>query len=100
MDENPTPRGTIARLAQRPQYQPPGVIDEFDPPHVEPSALGLINRGNYIAVDGRWVTVLECSQKNDMIRVATYLWTFEANHLTPCFLAEVRTNANALPAGQ
>jgi hypothetical protein len=35
-----TPRGTVERLATCPQYQPPGAIDEYDPPD-GPTAVGL-----------------------------------------------------------
>lgn len=96
---NLTSQGTVARLATYPQYQPPGAIDEFDLP-AGPTAVGLVRRGTYIAVDGRWVTVLGCSQQNDMVDVTTYLWTFRAHELTPCFLAEVRTSASALATGK
>src|SRR5438874_2066850 len=54
---NPTPQGTVARLATCPQYQPPGVIDEFDQP-AGPTAVGLVRRGTFVAVAGRGGAVL------------------------------------------
>lgn len=97
MDENPTPQGTVERLATCPQFMPPGAIHEYDPPD-GPTAVGLVRRGVYIAVDGRWVAVLGCWQQNDMVKVETFTWAFEAHQETPCYLAEVRTSAPALAA--
>lgn len=102
MTETPThltPQGPVARLAMCPQYQPPGVTDELDPP-AGPTAVGLVRRGVYIAVDGRWAMVRGCWQVNDMVKVETSLGNFEAHRETPCFLAEVRTSVPAVATRQ
>lgn len=99
MEENVTPQGTIARLAVRPQYRPPLVTDEYDLPE-GPTAIGLVRRGCYIAVDGRWYSVLGCTQKDDKVQVHTFLLMIEAHQETPCYLAEVKRNAHALPPGR
>ena len=67
-----------------PNISHPEAVDEFAPP-AEFRAVGLVRRGVYIAVDGRQVTVIGCWQLSDMVKVETFLWNFEAHHLTPAF---------------
>jgi len=93
---NPTPRGTIARLASRPQYRPPLAKDEYDRPD-GPHSIGQIKRGFFIAVDGRWERVEGCTKINGMVQVDTARWKFEAHEVTPCFLVQLRSGADALP---
>ena len=62
-----TPSRVLAQLAQNPGPAPVG----FKVMTGEDMTLGLIKRGDFLGIDGRWCRVMVCTELNGWVSVET-----------------------------